>query len=226
MAKQKNRKQTAYPVPARVSHPDHETAYPWLTLLFDAYYAADQGIYEAIDSEIMKKKRTLACVKGCSACCRTHVTIPVYPLELMGIYWFLFDSVKRDVYEAISVQLLDYVPGKGCPFLVGGACGIHPARPLACRFFNVFSKPCGEGEDPYYTRRQDVWTPDEKLKEKALARMLPYHGIVQRAERREAMKNGFMMRFVKNLQDMNWPGIAIRLNNRDRSPMGEKGFLP
>jgi hypothetical protein len=27
----------------------------------------------------------LACAKGCAACCRAHLTIPVYPLELVGI---------------------------------------------------------------------------------------------------------------------------------------------
>lgn len=224
MAKNKNKKQTAYPAAARLNYPEYEKAISWLSMLFDAYFSADQGIFESIEAELMKG-RSLACAKGCSACCKTHVTIPVYPLELMGIYWYLSEMTHHDSHEAIIEQLLDFAPGKGCPFLIEGACGIHPIRPLACRFFNVFSKPCGEGEDPYYTRRKDVWTPDEKIKDKALSKMLPHYGIVQRAEKREAMKNGYMLRFVKNMQDIHWPNIAIRLNNRDSSPIGEKGFL-
>lgn len=225
MAKKKKNGRTAYSEPARLDFPDQERAYPWLSMLFDAFYSADQDIYGSIESE-MKKGRVLACAKGCSSCCQTHVTIPVYPLELMGIYWYLLDRAPREMFEVISARMLDFVPGQGCPFLVEGVCGIHPARPLACRFFNVFSKPCAEGEDPYYSRRNDVWTPDERQKDRALSKMLPYHGIVQRTERREAMKNGFLLRFVKNLQEINWPGIAIRLNNRDRGPMNEKAFLP
>lgn len=225
MAKKKNNKRTEYREPARLDFPDQEKAYPWLSMLFDAFYTADQEIYSSIGSEV-KKGRVLACAKGCSACCRTHVTIPVYPLELMGIYWYLMDRISRESFEIISARMLDFVPGQGCPFLVEGSCGIHEARPLACRFFNVFSKPCAEGEDPYYSRRNDVWTPDERQKDRALSKMLPYHAIVQRSERREAMKNGYLLRFVKNLQEINWPGIAIRLTNRDRGPMGEKGFLP
>jgi hypothetical protein len=97
---------------------------------------------------------------------------------------------------------------------------------MACRYFNVFAKPCSEGEDPFYTRRYDVLTPDEKLKDKALSLMLPYHGIIQRAERREAMKNGYIHQFVKNLQEIHWPKVAMRLSRGDKSPIGEKAFLP
>lgn len=217
MAKNKNRKQTAYPVPVRLNFPEYETESNWLSMLFDAYFSADQGIFESIEIEL-RKGRTLACARGCSACCKTHVTIPVYPLELMGINWYM-SKAHHDSYGTIIAQMLDFAPGKGCPFLIEGACGIHPMRPLACRFFNVFSKPCGEGEDPYYTRRKDVWTPDNKIKDKALSKMLPHYGIVQRAEKREAMKNGYMLRFVKNMQDIHWPNVAIRLSNKEIGPM-------
>lgn len=225
MAKKMNRKQTAYPVPIRLNFPEYEEASNWLSMLFDAYFSADQGIFESIEIEL-RKGRTLACARGCSACCKTHVTIPVYPLELMGINWYMSEKAHHDSYETILSQMLDFAPGKGCPFLIEGACGIHPMRPLACRFFNVFSKPCGEGEDPYYTRRKDVWTPDNKIKDKALSKMLPHYGIVQRAEKREAMKNGYMHKFVKNMQDIHWPNVAIRLSNKEISPICEKGDLP
>lgn len=218
-------KLTAYRKPERLTDLESEKKFKWLSLILDAYFEADQGIFDAIEAE-MRKGRRLACSKGCSTCCKTHVTIPVYPLELMGIYWFIFDKVSIEWSDILIGQLMDFFPGKGCPFLVEKACGIHPVRPLACRFFNVFSKPCADGEDPFYTRRKDVWTPDEKLKDKAVSKMLPYYGIVQRAERREAMKEGYMLRFVKNMQDINWPRIAIHLKNRELGPMAEKGFHP
>jgi len=103
--------------------------------------------------------------------------------------------------------------------MVEDACGVHPVRPMACRFFNVFNTPCKEGEDPFYTRRGDVMTPDERGKDRALSLMLPHHGICQRAERREAMKQGYMHRYAKNLQSINWPKVAERLGIRDRRPL-------
>jgi hypothetical protein len=57
------------------------------------------------------------------------------------------------------------------------------------------------------------------MKDKALSMMLPYHGISQRSEKKEAMRNGYLYRFVKNLQDINWPKIATRLLNNDGSFM-------
>ncbi len=224
MAKNKVKHKTSYAAPQRLNEVESERSHKWLSFIFDAYYTADEGIYEAMESE-MKKGFRLACSKGCSACCKTHVTIPVYPLELMGIYWFMMCRVSPNNSEIILHQLMHFFPGKGCPYLVEGACGIHSVRPLACRFFNVFTKPCEENEDPYYSRRRDVWTPDEKLKNKAVSKMLPYYGFTQRSERREAMKAGYMIRFVKNMQDINWPSIASRLKNRDWGPI-EKDFHP
>ncbi|MDX2503237.1 MAG: hypothetical protein QNL62_01985 [Gammaproteobacteria bacterium] len=39
-----------------------------------------------------KQGKKLACARGCAACCRSHETIPVYPLELMGMSWYAFDK--------------------------------------------------------------------------------------------------------------------------------------
>ena len=188
-------------------------------MLLDAYFESDRSVYQSVAEELSKKGRILACSRGCSFCCKTHGDIPVYPLELLGLYWFVMEKVTEAVQEIIAKQLLDFETGKGCPFLIEGACGVHPVRPMACRFFNVFHTPCKEGEDPYYTRRKDVLTPDEKGKDKALSLMLPYHGIVQRAERREAMRNSYIHQFVKNLQNINWPKVAMHLKNKDRDPL-------
>ncbi|MBS1114086.1 MAG: hypothetical protein H6Q92_1849, partial [Nitrospirae bacterium] len=36
-----------------------------------------------------------------------------------------------------------------------------------CRQFNVFGSPCAEGEDPYYTRREDVLLPIKQYTDRA-----------------------------------------------------------
>lgn len=217
-------KKSTYPEPKRLNYPEAEDVYEWLPLLLDTFFISDQGVHDGIQKELGKKGRKLACSKGCSSCCKTHVTIPVYPLELFGLYWYLLDKVQQDLKERILEQLIDFIPGKGCPFLLDGSCAIHPMRPMACRFFNVFNKSCAPGEDPFYTRRQDVLTPDEKQKDKALSQMLPYYGISQRSEKKEAMRNGYLHRLVRNLQEINWPKIAVRIKDGDRAPLLRSGM--
>ena len=219
MKKGNRRPKNAYPAPRREHFPEDEAALDWLSMLFDAYHESDKSVYQSIAAERTIAGRRIACCRGCSSCCKTHLTIPVYPLELLGLYWFVLEKVAKVRHEILVRQLLDFKPGKGCPFMTHDACGVHPVRPMACRFFNVFGAPCKEGEDPFYTRREDVMTPDEKGKNKALSLMLPHHGISQRAERREAVKQGYMHRYAKNLQNINWPKVAIRLRNGDRQPL-------
>ncbi len=82
------------PKPVRVSFQEDEEAHPWLTLLLDAYLIFDEGIFEGILSE-EEKGRTLACKKGCFACCSTHKNIPVYPMELVGVTWYAAEKVRH-----------------------------------------------------------------------------------------------------------------------------------
>jgi Fe-S-cluster containining protein len=212
MAKKKN--SSNYPEPQRLSFPEAEKTLAWLPMLLDAYIIADRAIHASVESEL-KKGRRLACAKGCSTCCSTHVTIPVYPLELAGIYWYAMEGLEGEAFKTIQHQLACFHPGAGCPFLMDGGCGIHPMRPLACRHFNVFDTPCGIGEDPFFTRRKDVLTPDEKGKDKALMAMLPYHGITDRAEKRETIKKGLIHNTVKNLQEIEWVKLAQRMGVRE-----------
>ena len=76
-----------YPAPRRLSFPD-EGHLSWLAPLLDPYHIIDQGVQEGVGRE-ERQGRRLACANGCSACCRLHLTIPVYPLELMGLYLVL-----------------------------------------------------------------------------------------------------------------------------------------
>ena len=78
--------------PQRLSFPAAEGYLPWLSMLLDAYHIADGGVTEAIRRE-QRQGRRLACAKGCSACCRSHKTIPVYPLELIGMTWYATEHI-------------------------------------------------------------------------------------------------------------------------------------
>ena len=71
---------------SRLAFPDDESRQAWLPLLLEAYAIVDAGINEATRRE-EAQGRALACHKGCAACCRSHTTIPIYPLELIGINW-------------------------------------------------------------------------------------------------------------------------------------------
>ncbi len=207
----KNKKKYGYPEPKRLSFPLDEAKNKWLPMLLDAYFIADQGVHEGV-SRRLKKGHKLACAKGCSSCCKTHTTIPVYPVEIIGLYWYVIEKIQDDRRDKLNVQLRNFSADKPCPFLAEGACGVHPMRPMACRHFNVFSKSCDEGEDPYYTRRYDVLTPIKKYKNKALSTMLPFHGIKQASRRKEAMKTGLIHDFAQTLQELEWTKLADRMD--------------
>lgn len=158
-----------------LNYQDDESRFPWLSLLFDAYAIIDEGVAFAVKKEEKRRKVKLACRKGCSHCCRTHQDIPVYQLELQGIYWYASGKMDPAAKESLK-RRIENASG-GCPFLIENSCSIHPVRPVSCRQFNVFVRPCAEGEDPYYTRRGDVLTPIESFTDRAFSAMLSYYGF-------------------------------------------------
>ncbi len=210
--KKKGKRQGAQIKASRVHFPE-EASLPWLPMLLDAYYIADKGIGLEI-SKRLKAGQSLACKKGCSSCCATHTTIPIYPLEVVGIYWYVIEKLIGPERDKVKKQLANFGKGKPCPFLVDGACIIHPVRPLACRHFNVFNKPCEPGEDPFYTRREDVLSPNERYKERALAAMLPFHGIKEPSEKKRMAKAGVLNSMVKNLHEIDWQNLAKRMDGQ------------
>ncbi len=210
--KRKKKKKKTPSGPQRLSFPE-ESSVTWLPMLLDAYHIADRGIAMAIRRRTGRGER-LACTRGCSTCCATHVTIPVYPLEVVGIYWYVIEKMLGPERDRLKRQLARFRKADPCPFLMDGACSIHPMRPLACRHFNVFNRPCEQGEDPYYTRRHDVLTPDERFKARAVAAMLPFHGIKDRARRKQAARSGWLDGQVQNLHDIDWHNLALRMEGR------------
>ncbi len=194
----------------RLSFPEDEKMFSWLTMLIDALYIVDKGVTKAIELE-RKKGRRLACRKGCSNCCRTHRDIPVYPLEIMGISWYVCKKIISYEQNVLRNQLMHFSVNKPCPFLINGKCSIHPVRPMACRQFNVFNKACDEGEDPFYTRPEDLLPPVKKYIDQAFFIMLPFHGIKKDSDRIKAIESRLMHKMVKNLKECNWRLLIERM---------------
>jgi Fe-S-cluster containining protein len=196
---------------SRLSFPDDEKRRPWLPILLDAFAIIDNGISRAIIEHRKDSGTGLACKKGCGSCCRTHKDIPLYPLEMVGIYWYTIEKLEPALRSVVRKQLLEHRKDAACPFQVDNACSIHIFRPIACRQFNVFSRPCVEGEDPYHTRRKDVLTPLEKYTNEAIMVMLPFYGITDESAKALAVKRGYIHTQVQVLQSCNWKELGLRM---------------
>lgn len=203
-----------YSKPQRLVFADDEARFPWLSVLLDAYAIIDKGVSAAIKSEQLNG-RELACARGCSSCCTTHADIPVYPLELMGISWYVIEKLEPPLREQLKHQLenIDQVPG--CPFLIDGACSIHPLRPIACRQFNVLDKACAIGEDAFHTRKKDVMMPIKRFTDEAFDVMLPFYGVKKKGERRKAIKQGILHSQAKVMRECNWNTLPEKMTAFD-----------
>jgi Fe-S-cluster containining protein len=193
--------------PDRLRFPDDEKRQPWLPLLLEVQHLTNQGVAAAIKAD----GRKLACGRGCASCCRTHVDIPVYPLEVMGIAWYSEEKLAGELRQRVQQQLLRHRNLDACPFLVDAACAIHPLRPMACRQFNVFNTVCAVGEDAFHSRRGDVLQPDEKRKNEALREMLRHHAIPDGRERRRLVESGEVHRLAQSLRNLRWETLANRM---------------
>jgi Fe-S-cluster containining protein len=190
----------------RLSFPDDEKRLPWLPLLLDSYAVADTGVAVAMRDEQKKHGKKPACGKGCGNCCAHQKDLPVYPHELVGIYWYVSEKMESPFREHVRNRLEHHVFGAGCPFLVEGSCSIHPVRPIGCRQFNVFTRPCEPGEDPYYTRRQDVLVPLSEYTDRAFAAVLPFYNLKKEGDQAASIK--LVRAQIMNLQTYDWKKLV------------------
>ncbi len=177
----------------------------WLSRLLDAFAVADTGVAIAVRAAEKRQKKALACGKGCDVCCRQK-DIPLYPHELVGLYWFVSEKMtglKRDI---VKQQLAEHSPGSSCPFLVDHSCTIHSVRPVSCRQFNVFTTPCAPGEDPYYTRRDDVLVPLPDYTDRAFASVVKFYELEREREVAKAVK--LVRAQIMNLQEYDWKKLV------------------
>jgi hypothetical protein len=80
----------------------------------------------------------------------------------------------------------------------------------------VFRKPCSEGEDPYYTRREDVLTPLKRYTDSAFFVMLPFYGVEDENERWRMIGSGAVHQVVKLMQTCNWKSLAEKMEEFER----------
>jgi hypothetical protein len=112
----------------------------------------------------------------------------------------------------------------GCPFLIDDSCSIHPLRPVGCRQFNVFTKPCAPEEDPYYTRREDVLQPLESYIDRAFARVLPLYSLQAEKDGSAAVRK--VRAQIMNLLSFDWSKLAALMEkpaNHRLSPEDRQG---
>jgi Putative zinc- or iron-chelating domain len=95
----------------------------------------------------------LACVKGCSHCCRTYVSATAADVLLLSA--FLRDTRQVQGLEQLKTRLrhaskserthLEAPPV--CPFLEAGLCSVYEARPSVCAaHVSTDVTPCKEAE--------------------------------------------------------------------------------
>ncbi|HYA85889.1 MAG TPA: YkgJ family cysteine cluster protein [Nitrospirota bacterium] len=208
-------KKTTSGLSRRLHFPEDEKRLSWLPFLLDAYAIADTGVSIAIRVEEKRRKVKLACAQGCGNCCVCQKDLPFYPHELVGIYWYVSEKMVRPLRTVLRDRLDGHTAGSACPFLVDNSCSIHQVRPMGCRQFNVFQKPCAEGEDPYYTRRDDVLVPLPEYSDRAFAAVLPFYNINIKQEIDPAQAIRLVRSQIMNLQSYDWKKLVAILDKSD-----------
>ncbi len=183
---------------------------PWLPMLLDAYAIADTGIAIAVRNEEKKRNKKLACGKGCGNCCASQKDLPLYPHELVGIYWFVADKMDQAVREVLKKRLINHSTSLPCPFLIDNSCSIHPLRPFGCRQFNVFTACCAPGEDPYYTRRHDVLEPIQDYTDRVFGTVLPFYNL--RGDEELSTAIATIRSQIMNLHSFDWTKLVAVLD--------------
>jgi Fe-S-cluster containining protein len=196
-------------VTAGLRFPADEAKHPWLPVLLRMHALVDAGIATAVRNEERKRGVRRACRSGCDVCCRTQSDIPVFQIELTGISWYSAEKLEGGKRAAVRAGLARHVAGaQECPFLVERACAVHPVRPIACRLFTVFGRPCAEGEDPYHTRRADMLAPPPGLLARAYREMLPYHGVTDPKDQEMWLERGLVKTLAVNFPTCDWRSLA------------------
>ena len=212
MKKTQNKKSAG--LSRRVHFPEDEKRLPWLPALLDSYAIIDTGVAIAVREEEKRRKVKLACGKGCGNCCAHQKDLPVYPHEIVGIYWYVSEKAVPAVRDILKLRLASHAAGEACPFLIDHACSIHPLRPIGCRQFNVFGASCAEGEDPYYTRRHDVLDPLQDYTDRAFSAAVALYTLEKDCGPGEAVR--LIRSQIMNLQTYDWKKLVVLLDQEDR----------
>lgn len=186
-----------------------EARLPWLPPLLRMHALVDAGIERAVRAEERRRGERCACREGCAVCCRIQSDIPAFQIELAGLSWYCAEKIGGPARDAVRGNLERHVRGDTlCPFLRGGSCAVHPLRPMACRLFNVFGRPCADGEDPFHERRGQMLQSPPGLLARAYRLMLPFHGVTDPGDQQAWLERGLVRTLAVNLPDCNWQSLA------------------
>ena len=194
----------------RVRFPEEEARLTWLPLLLDAYALIDTGVAIAVRNGKKARGTGIACSQGCAVCCEQK-DIPVYPHELVGLYWYASEKLGAGDRQVLKDQLENHAARVPCPFLVQNSCSVHPVRPAACRWFNIFGAACSPGEDPYYSRRGDVLVPIEEYTDRAFTAVLSFYTIKKNDDLTRSLR--FVRSQIMNLQTYDWSKLLKSMGN-------------
>ncbi|OLN25148.1 protein of unknown function UPF0153 [Desulfovibrio sp. DV] len=180
---------------------------PWLGALLEAYAILDAGIARAVAADT----RQPACRAGCHACCLQP--IPVSSLEVQGLRWFALTHLSARPARLVGAALLlpPAEPGLACPFLVDGACSVYALRPMACREYIVFGRPCQPGERPEESRPGDILALPEAAQRRAFATLLPHYGVAGPEATVAALRDLMVLKDTRILRGHDWSGLATAL---------------
>lgn len=189
------------------THLPQENRYGWLKDLLDAYQIVDAGAKIEIESHLKATKRTLACREGCSACCM-NPTVPINEIELRGISFYTNEVMQEETYNVVLHQLEQHESTSACPFLVEHRCSIYPLRPIACRIFHVYDKPCELKEDVSQTRPNDILRAHNPDYARMVSdKLLPHMGV-SNSEKKKAFESGYMFQNTRAMHTFDWKWFA------------------
>lgn len=129
-----------------------------------------EQVAEGVEEKSYETGKTIACRKGCGACCRQPVPVTRaearqlaalvagMPEQEKAVIQTRFESAMQRAEDAGVSGILLGLGGMdektkregaqayfsqdiACPFLVDESCSIHPVRPLVCREYLVTSSP-------------------------------------------------------------------------------------
>lgn len=187
----------------RYEFPEDERKYDWLSMLLDAFQVTDRAVATGISAEEKKRGKAVACHEGCFNCC-LRPTVPLLPIEFAGISWYASEKLTGAVRDTVKRQLQRHLETPQCPFLVEGRCSIYPVRPIVCRTFHIFGEECMRDEDPFRTRRGDMWCPTREIGDKVLEITFPFYGITSKKKQKQALSSDFLEKHTKLMHTIDW----------------------
>ena len=199
-------------VPSRQVYAD-EQKYHWLPILLDSYAICDDGTSHDLADHIKTRGQSVACHKGCSACCLNPM-VPVSEIELRGISWYVSERLDVNTQDQLIPRLENQQTSTECPFLLSNDCSIYPMRPIACRIFHVFNKVCAPHEHVDRTRPKDIFVQGRQTARRVAMRFLDgdVYGLKSNEEKERAFEEGIMLKMATQMHEVNWKVLAFAIN--------------